>query len=91
MLFYNGGTYDGKRIISEEYVKMASSIQQMNREGGYGFFLWKYRSGFSLNGKWKQKCYVLPDEGILVSYLSDIQDDSHDLLQSMEKNILGIS
>ncbi|MBR5425015.1 MAG: hypothetical protein IK106_00695, partial [Clostridiales bacterium] len=81
----------GKRIISEEYVKMASSIQQMNREGGYGFFLWKYRSGFSLNGKWKQKCYVLPDEGILVSYLSDIQDDSHDLLQSMEKNILGIS
>ncbi|MBR6255630.1 MAG: serine hydrolase [Clostridiales bacterium] len=91
MLFYNGGTYDGKRIISEEYVKMASSIQQMNREGGYGFFLWKYRSGFSLNGKWKQKCYVLPNEGILVSYLSDIQDDSHDLLQSMEKNILGIS
>lgn len=91
MLFYNGGTYDGKRIISEEYVKMASSIQQMNREGGYGFFLWKYRSGFSLNGKWKQKCYVLPKENLMISYLSDIRDDSHDLLQSMERNILGIT
>ena len=90
MLFYNGGTYDGKRIISEEYVKMASSIQQMNREGGYGFFLWKYRSGFSLNGKWKQKCYVLPKENLMISYLSDIRDDSHDLLESMEKHILGI-
>ena len=90
MLFYNGGTYDGKRIISEEYVKMASSIQQMNREGGYGFFLWKYRSGFSLNGKWKQKCYVLPKEHLMISYLSDIRDDSHDLLESMEKHILGI-
>lgn len=90
MLFYNGGTYDGKRIISEEYVKMASSIQQMNREGGYGFFLWKYRSGFSLNGKWKQKCYVLPKENLMISYLSDIRDDSHDLLKSMEKHILGI-
>lgn len=90
MLFYNGGTYDGKRIISEEYVKMASSIQQMNREGGYGFFLWKYRSGFSLNGKWKQKCYVLPKENLMISYLSDIRDDSHDLLESMERNILGL-
>ncbi|MCR5274262.1 MAG: beta-lactamase family protein [Clostridiales bacterium] len=91
LLFYNGGMANGKRIISEEYVKMATSVQHPTREGGYGFFVWKYRSGFSLNGKWKQKCYVLPDEGILVSYLSDIQDDSHDLLQSMEKNILGIS
>ena len=90
MLFYNGGTYDGKRILSEEYVKMASSVQQMNREGGYGFFLWKYRSGFSLNGKWKQKCYVLPKEHLMISYLSDIRDDSHDLLESMERNILGL-
>lgn len=90
MLFYNGGVFNGKRILSEEYVKMATSVQQMNREGGYGFFIWKYRSGFSLNGKWKQKCYILPKEGIMVSYLSDIQNDSHDLLQSMERNILGV-
>ena len=91
LLYLNGGVYNGKRILSEEYVKMSSSIQQMNREGGYGFFIWKYRTGFSFNGKWKQKCYILPKEGILVSYLSDIQDDSHDLLQSMERNILGIT
>ena len=68
------------RILSEEYVKMATSVRQMNREGGYGLFIWKYRSGFSFNGKWKQKCYILPDEGIMVSYLCDIQDDSHVLL-----------
>lgn len=91
LLYLNGGVYNGKRILSEEYVKMSSSIQQMNREGGYGFFIWKYRTGFSFNGKWKQKCYILPKEGILVSYLSDIQNDSHDLLQSMERNILGIT
>ena len=77
-------------IVSEEYVEMATSIQQMNREGGYGFYIWKYRDGFSINGKWKQKCYVLPKRGIIVTYLSHIEDDSHDLLESMEKNILGI-
>jgi CubicO group peptidase (beta-lactamase class C family) len=90
LLLYHGGVYDGKRIVSEEYCHMASSVQQMNREGGYGFFIWKYRDGFSINGKCKQKCYILPKEGLIVTYLSYIDDDTHDLLLSMEKNILGI-
>lgn len=90
LLLYNGGTYDGARIVSEEYVKKAVSLQQMNREGGYGYFVWKYRDGFSINGKWKQKCYVLPERELIITYLSHIEDDSHDLLDSMEKNILGI-
>ena len=91
LLLYNKGVYEGQRIVSEEYVDMATSIQQMNREGGYGYYIWKYRDGFSINGKWKQKCYVLPKRGIIVTYLSHIEDDSHDLLDSMEKNILGIT
>lgn len=91
LLLYNGGTYEGQRIVSEEYVARAASVQQINREGGYGYFIWKYRDGFSINGKWKQKCYILPKEKLMITYLSDIRDDSRDLLYSMEKNILGIS
>ncbi len=90
LLLYNKGVFNGTRIVSEKYVDMATSVQQMNREGGYGFFIWKYKDGFSINGKWKQKCYVLPKRGIIVTYLSHIEDPSHDLLESMEKNILGI-
>jgi len=90
LLLYQGGIYEGKRILSEEYVKLATGIRQMNREGGYGYFIWKYRDGFSINGKWKQKCYILPKQGIMVTYLADIQDDSHELLESMERNILGL-
>ena len=90
LLLLNKGVYNGVRILSEEYVEMATSVQQMNREGGYGFFIWKYRGGFSINGKWKQKCYVLPKKGVIVTYLSHIEDDSHDLLESMERTILGI-
>ena len=89
-LFYNKGTYNGTGIISEEYASLATSTQQMNREGGYGFYFWRYRGGFSINGKWKQKCYVLPQKGLIITYLAHIEDDSHDLLESMEKNILGI-
>lgn len=90
LLLYNKGVYENIRIVSEEYVELATSCQQMNREGGYGFYIWKYRGGYSINGKWKQKCYVLPRLGIIVTYLSHIEDGSHSLLESMEKNILGI-
>ena len=88
LLLKNGGICDGVRILSEEYVRMATSVQQMNREGGYGFFIWKYRSGFSINGKCKQKCYILPDKDLVLCYLSYIDDDSHDLVLSAEKHIL---
>lgn len=91
ILLMNKGVYNGTRILSEKYVDMATSKQMNNREGGYGFFIWMYRDGFSINGKLKQKCYVLPKQGIIVTYLSYIEDDSHDLLNSMEKNILGIT
>ena len=89
LLLYNNGVYNGQRIISEEYVKMATSVQQMNREGGYGYFIWKYKDGFSINGKLKQKCYVLPNRGIMITYLCHIEDDSCQLKESMEKWLLG--
>lgn len=91
LLMMNKGVYDGRRIISEEYVKMATSVQQMSREGGYGLYFWKYRDGFSINGKWKQKCYCLPEENIMVTYLAHIEDSSSELRCSMERNILGIT
>ena len=91
LLLYHGGCYNGKRILSEEYVKEATSIQKMNREGGYGYFIWKYRDGFSINGKWKQKCYILPKEELVITYLSHIEDDTPDLKLSMEKHLLGIA
>lgn len=87
MVFYDKGVYEDKRIVSEEYVHLATSVRQMNREGGYGYFIWKYRDGFSINGKWKQKCYCLPGQGIMVTYLSHIEDDCM-LKESMEKHIL---
>ena len=90
LLLYHGGVYEGNRIVSEEYVKKATSVQQMNREGGYGYFIWKYRNGFSINGKWKQKCYILPESNLIITYLSHIEDDSHDLLRSMERHLMGL-
>lgn len=88
LMLYHGGVYEGARILSEKYVKLATGIRQMNRDGGYGYFIWKYKDGFSINGKWGQKCFVLPGRGLIITYLSDMGEDSHKLKESMEKYIL---
>ena len=91
LLLYSKGVFEGERILSERYVNEATSIQQMNREGGYGYFIWKYLDGFSINGKLGQKCYVLPARKLIVSFLSHIEEDTLPLRNSMERNCLGIS
>ena len=90
LLLYNRGVFEGQRILSEKYIDEATSIQQMNREGGYGYFLWKYLDGFSINGKWGQKCYVLPERKLVISFLSHMEENSKMLKGSMEKHILEI-
>ena len=90
LLMMNNGMFEGRRIISEEYVRMATSKQMNNREGGYGYYFWIYRDGFSINGKLKQKCYCLPSGGLMITYLAHIEDDLPDLKESMERNILDI-
>lgn len=78
-LLAGGGVYGGQRLLSEDFVREATSVQQMNREGGYGLFLWKYRDGFSINGKWGQKCYVLPASRTIVTFLADMPNNAKDL------------
>lgn len=90
LLLLNGGMFEGNRIVSENYIKTATSLIQANQEGGYGYFFWKYADGFCISGKWKQKCYVLPRQNQIITFLSDITDNSNDLILSMEKNLLNL-
>ena len=89
LLLYHKGEFKGQRLLSKEYDELATSVQMQNREGGYGYFVWNYLDGFSINGKWGQKCYVLPKRGIMVTFLSHIEEDTTALRRSMEKWILG--
>jgi CubicO group peptidase (beta-lactamase class C family) len=90
ILLANGGAFNGKQIVSKEYVELATSVQQANKEGGYGFFIWKYKDGFSINGKWGQKCYVLPNQKLVITFLSHIEEGSGRIRERMERNILTI-
>lgn len=77
------GLYQGTRILSEKYVKEACGIRQMNREGGYGYFVWKYQDGFRISGKWGQRCYIFPRRGLMVTYLAHMEEGSEQLADCM--------
>lgn len=82
------GIYEGQRIVSEAYIEEATSVQQMNREGGYGYYFWKYGEGYRISGKWGQRSFVLPQRDMVVTYLANMEHGSGMLTEAMEKYIL---
>ena len=88
LLLYNKGVWNGKRIVSEEYVDMATSVQIENDRYGYGFYIWKYKDGFYISGKWGQHCLVLPDEKLMVTFTGFVPEQAEDVENAMIKYIL---
>lgn len=86
-LYLNRGLWKGERILSEDWVKEATSVKTPCREGGYGYFLWKYEDGFRISGKWGQRCFVFPQTGLTVTYLSDMQSGSERLTEAVRATL----
>jgi len=82
-LYLYGGEWNGDRILTEEWVREATSVKTSCREGGYGYFIWKYKDGFRITGKWGKRCFVFPKIGVVITYLSDMQERSEDLTEAV--------
>ncbi|MBR5712224.1 MAG: serine hydrolase [Lachnospiraceae bacterium] len=87
LMFREGGVYKGKRVVSKEYIDIATSVQIKNRESGYGFYFWKYRDGFYLSGKWGKRCYYLPGEDMVLTFIAHMENGSDALVESLETYI----
>jgi CubicO group peptidase (beta-lactamase class C family) len=57
-LMLNGGIWDGRRILSEEYIKMSTALSETN--GGYGFLWWKSGMGYHGRGYGGQELNIYP-------------------------------
>lgn len=93
-LYLQNGVYGQTQILSENWVRDATAIHQMNREGGYGYFIWKYKNGYRISGKWGKRCYVFPQQQLMITYLADVGEGPDIALLAMEQEILpgyGIS
>lgn len=77
-VYLNGGTFGGRRIVSEDWVKAASSLQidtGDNPEGniwkcGYGYQFWlsPYPGAYRADGAYGQVTTVLPEKGLVVAF-----------------------
>lgn len=89
-VYLQNGRFNDQQIISPKWVQEATSIQQMNREGGYGYYIWKYKDGFRISGKWGQRCFVFPKQQLMITYLSDMKEGSDIATQILEQEILPL-
>ena len=73
-VYLNGGVWHGRRIVGEEWVRMASSKQidipvTKIWTCGYGFQFWMspYPGAYRADGAYGQITTVLPDQGLVVA------------------------
>ncbi len=71
------GNYNGRQLISGDWIEAATKKQIETREGGYGYFFWRYRDNiYRASGKWGQRSIVIPDKNAVIAVMSDIQDEA---------------
>ena len=75
-LYLNGGVWNGKRLISEEWVRESTSKKiakpdDVSRDG-YGYQIWilKNNSGFLFSGMFGQNVFVFPQRDMVIAVTS---------------------
>lgn len=83
-LVLNGGVYDGKRIVSAEYIGQMISVQAKVPEYvsryDYGYQTWCKDDGsvYIFNGMFGQNVFMFPHTGIVVAVTGGDNDMFHD-------------
>ncbi|REE85145.1 CubicO group peptidase (beta-lactamase class C family) [Paenibacillus taihuensis] len=81
-LYLQRGVWEGKRILSEEWVNEATSKQIHNGDDeandwtqGYGYQFWRCRNGaYRGDGAFGQFCIVLPEKDTVIALTSGTND-----------------
>lgn len=84
-LYLQKGMFRGECILSEDWVNDATSMQISHTDGGYGYFFWKRGEGFSISGKWGQKCLVFPAKNAMITYLGDMREEAGEMQRIVEQ------
>ena len=80
VMLANGGVYNGERIVSEEYLKLATTAHSVDSNNGspdwtagYGYQFWlNARGGFRGDGAYGQLCMVFPENEHIVVFMGEV-------------------
>ena len=81
-LYLQKGKWQGKQLVSEAWVKAATSAQTSNGSNpksdwdqGYGYQFWRCRNGaYRGDGAFGQYCIVLPDQDAVIAITGGLRD-----------------
>ncbi|PYY32690.1 serine hydrolase [Curtobacterium sp. MCJR17_055] len=80
-LYLQRGVWDGERVLDEDWIEQATSVQVVNPDEadpdwsqGYGFQFWMARHGFRGDGAYGQFCVVLPESDVVVAMTGQSTD-----------------
>ena len=73
LLCLNMGNYNGKQLVSEEYMREATSKQIENGEHGYGYQFWCTPHGFACRGMGGQMVFYMPEQDMAFVTIGDMQ------------------
>lgn len=96
-LLMQGGVYDGKQLVSKEYVSlMINDIVPTNAgytdadwENGYGYQLWRgeVKDSYRADGMYGQFSIVFPDKETVVTITSHEERSTQDILTAVNYDI----
>lgn len=87
LLYCAGGVWQGRRLLSQQWVEMATCQQAVNSQNGtpdwcagYGFQFWRNKEeGFRGDGAFGQLCVVLPKRELVVAVMAESTDMAAEL------------
>lgn len=101
MLLLGEGVFQGKRILSPEWIREATGLQmqtdpsrksQSDWAQGYGYYFWRCRHGaYRADGAFGQFCVVLPKQRLVVAAFSGRreQDNMQEFLDLLWETMLA--
>jgi CubicO group peptidase (beta-lactamase class C family) len=87
-LYLQEGWYNGKQLLTKEWVSSATKKQIETREGGYGYYFWRHKvNSYRASGMRGQACIVIPDKNALIAVMADLDSDSEEMRQCIWNTI----
>lgn len=87
-LYLQEGCYNDKQLLTKEWVANATKKQIETREGGYGYYFWRYKeNSYRASGMKGQICMVIPEKNAVITLMSNLENDSEEVRQCIWNTI----